>query len=578
MRDSLTIFIGGEAGQGLATVGELLAWILTRAGHNFVAFQGYHSRIRGGHNTYALKIGPSSLSGPEDGADLVLSLNAETDQIDSPRLRPGGLLLAMGENPPVPDGVASLTVPYGELSSDREQNIVALGVLVAALSLPLPEAAAMVDHFFKDRGGSEKPLAALKAGHFWAGPAIGGRFLVSPAVPDPVPRLVITGNEALALGAAAGGVNFCSFYPMSPATSIALSLADWAVEAGLVVEQAEDEIAAINMALGSAFAGAPALVTTSGGGFALMCEGVSLSAMIETPVVIAVLQRPGPATSLPTRTAQADLNLTLYSGHGEFPRAILAPATAEECFSLAARAAWLAEESQGPVFILSDQYLSDCVRPIKPFDFQALPEAVNPLENHFRHLKTLSPSKAYRRFDLDSADGRSPRLLPGFSGHLVKVDSDEHDPAGNITENLDLRVIFQDKRGKKIDWLKKQIIPPSWHGSEDPDLLLITWGSSLGAALDTLAELTSLGRIGAVLHFSQLYPLNPGDWLSSLKKARRVVFAEGNADGQLAQLVRRETGFEAHQIISRYDGLPLTAAYIMDKLRSAVETGDRIPG
>jgi len=566
MRNSLTIVIGGEAGQGLATVGELLARILTTAGHNFVTFQGYHSRIRGGHNSFALKIGPSSLSGPEEGADLVLSLNAETDLIDGPRLRPGGLLLAVGDKAQVSDGVTSLTVPYGELSSPREQNMVALGLLISALALPLAEASELVDLLFKDKGGSDKPLGALKAGYYWAEPKIGGRGQVSPAVPGHPPRLVITGNEALALGAAAGGINFCSFYPMSPATSVALSLAEWAVQAGLVVEQAEDEIAAINMAIGAAYGGASALVPTSGGGFALMCEGVSLAAMTETPVLIVVVQRPGPATGLPTRTEQADLNLVLYSGHGEFPRAILAPATAEECFSLAARAARLAEESQGPVFILSDQYLADCTRPIAPFDFQGLPPAVDTLATHRRNEAAASPNRPYLRYDLSPADGRSPRLLPGFSEHLVKADSDEHDPAGHITEDLDLRVRLQDKRLKKMDWLRGEIIPPAWYGPENPDTLLVTWGSSLGAALDALGEMKTQGRSAGLMHFSQLYPLNPAEWLPRLQKARRVVFAEGNAQGQLAQLVRRETGFAPHQLISRYDGLPLTAAYIMDRL------------
>jgi 2-oxoglutarate ferredoxin oxidoreductase subunit alpha len=201
-----------------------------------------------------------------------------------------------------------------------------------------------------------------------------------------------------------------------------------------------------------------------------------------------------------------------------------------------------------------------------PFDFQALPAAVDSLAIHRRNEAALPPNRTYLRYDPAPADGRSPRLLPGFSEHLVKADSDEHDPAGHITEDLDLRVRLQDKRLKKMDWLRDQIIPPAWYGPENPDTLLVTWGSSLGAALDALSELKNQGHRAGLVHFSQVYPLEPADWLPRLQKARRVVFAEGNAQGQLAQLVRRETGFAPHQLISRYDGLPLTAAYILDRL------------
>ncbi len=566
MRDSLTIVIGGEAGQGLATVGELLARVLTTAGHNFLTFQGYHSRIRGGHNTFGLKICQQPLAGPEDGADLVLSLNAETDLIDGPRLRPGGLLLAFGEGTQAPARATALTVPFGELSSPRERNLAALGLLMAALALPLGPASEIVEELFKDKGGSEKPLTALRSGFHWAAPKIGGRYQMSPALPGAPPRLVMNGNEALALGAAAGGINFCSFYPMSPATTVSLSLAAWAAEAGLVVEQAEDEIAAVNMALGAAYGGASALVGTSGGGFALMGEGVSLSAMTETPVVMVVVQRPGPATGLPTRTEQGDLNLVLYAGHGEFPRAILAPATTEECFHLAARAAWLAEESQGPVFVLSDQFLSDCTRPIPPFDCQALAPAVNTAEIHRRNETELKAGKVYQRYDPRPADGRSPRLLPGFSDHLVKADSDEHTPDGHITEDLDWRVKMQDKRLRKLNWLKAHVVPPAYQGAEKPETLLVAWGSTLGAAREALEIMTAQGGQAGLMHFSQVYPLRPEDWLPKLHAAWRVVFVEGNAEGQFAQLVRRETGFAPHQRIARYDGLPLTARYILDRL------------
>lgn len=564
MRDSLTIYIGGEAGQGLATVGDLLARMLTRTGYNFITFQGYHSRIRGGHNTFALRISPAELAGPEEEADIVLSLDVDTDRIDGPRLREGGLLLAVTEGAAAPAGAESLTVPFDKLGTAREQNIVALGLLTAALGFPLSDGEELVGAFFGNRGGAEVPLASLKKGYEWAELKIGGRFAVKAAAIGSG-RLLINGNEALALGAATGGINFCPFYPMSPATTVALSLADWAVQAGLIVEQAEDEIAAINMAIGAAYGGAPALVPTSGGGFALMVEGVSLAAMTETPVVIAVVQRPGPATGLPTRTEQGDLNLVLYAGHGEFPRAVFAPSSTEECFSLAELAAHLAEEYQGPVFILSDQFLSDCVRPIKPFDIQGSPPPVNTVDINDRNVAGLG-GKPYLRYATGYEYGLSPRLLPGFSEHLVKADSDEHTPDGHITEDLDWRQKMQDKRLKKIKRIRTRLLAPDYQGDENPATLLVSWGSTKGAALEAMAALQTRGDKAAVLHFSQVYPLEPAQWLKKLEGAQRTVFVEGNAEGQFAQLVRRETGFAPASKINRYDGLPITASYILKKL------------
>ncbi|MGL4208138.1 MAG: hypothetical protein ACRCTY_01990 [Candidatus Adiutrix sp.] len=350
--------------------------------------------------------------------------------------------------------------------------------------------------------------------------------------------------------------------PMTPGTTVALDLAHWAPMAGVIVEQAEDEISAVNMALGAAYGGAPSLVSTSGGGFALMCEGISLSGMLEIPLVMVVVQRPGPATGLPTRTEQADLNLVLYSGHGEFPRVILAPGTTEECFHLGALAVHLAEEAQSPVFILSDQFQADKETPSGPFDFGSMAKPINPAEIHRKNLQLIPQGAEYLRYDLNTESGISPRLLPGLSKHLVKVDSDEHSEDGHITEDLDLRTKMQNKRMKKEKFLRDKALPPDYHGPETAHTILVTWGSTLGAALDTISSLENVG----LLHFKQLYPLNPDLWLSRLEKAKRVIFVESNYSGQFAQLVRRETGFKGSGLITRYDGLPLTAEYIAKRL------------
>ena len=369
---------------------------------------------------------------------------------------------------------------------------------------------------------------------------------------------MLNGNEAIALGAISAGLKFCAFYPMTPSTSIPLTLQAAADTMGLVVEQAEDEIAAINMAIGASFAGAPAMVATSGGGFALMVEGVSLAAMTETPVFIVVAQRPGPATGLPTRTEQGDLELVLHAGHGEFPRAIFAPGTVEECFHLTRQALFLAEKYQSPIFLLTDQFLADSYRAVTPFDVESL-ESVT---------VGSSPDKVtlpYQRYAITDS-GVSPRLLPGFSEHLVVCDSDEHTSDGHITEDLTVRQQMVAKRLRKLQGLRTEVTPPEYLGDKNPEVLFVTWGSSRGSVLEAAATLRAQGRQVAALCFSQVWPLIPEQFLPYLQEAKQVVMVEGNATGQFAGLIRRETGFQIPKMILRYDGLPITPEYIFEQL------------
>jgi 2-oxoglutarate ferredoxin oxidoreductase subunit alpha len=372
-------------------------------------------------------------------------------------------------------------------------------------------------------------------------------------------RLMMNGNEIIALGAMAAGVKFCAFYPMTPSTSVALTLAGQARSQGLVVEQAEDEIAAINMAIGASFAGVPSMVTTSGGGFALMVEGVSLAAMTETPMVVVVAQRPGPATGLPTRTEQADLELVLYAGHGEFPRVILAPTDAEECFHLTRQAFVLAERYQGPVFILTDQMLADCYRPVAPFDL----DQASPIQAGCDPSQVGTPYQRYAITD----DGVSPRLIPGRSPHLVVADSDEHTEDGHITEDLGVRKAMVEKRWRKLQGMLTEVIAPDYQGDEHPEVLLVTWGSSKGAVLEAAMDLRHNGKRVATLCFSQVWPLLPDHFLPRLEAAGEVIGVEGNSTGQLARLIRRETGFHIRKLVLRYDGLPITPEHILRELR-----------
>jgi 2-oxoglutarate ferredoxin oxidoreductase subunit alpha len=557
--NALNIVIGGEAGQGLVTVGQLLAKSLVRSGYAILVTQSYQSRIRGGHNTFAIRAGVDAVMAPQEAIDLLVAFTAETVRLHRQELSPSGLILADARFNIVDD--ACLQVPFNKLAAERYINTASLGVIAQILGIDQGVAGGAIQGLLGKvhPDVEQENMKALEAGFTWGrGRAVS--VLRLPVVKDPPRRLMMNGNEAIALGAIAGGLKFYSFYPMTPSTSVGNSLAGWARELGLIVEQAEGEIAALNMALGASFAGAPSMVATSGGGFALMGEAVSLAGMTETPIVICVVQRPAPATGLPTRTEQGDLEFVLHAGHGEFPRAIFAPGSVEQCFDLAKRSMHIAERHQSPVFILSDQFLADSYRAVAPFELNGTPP-VEPWST--KGLKIDTP---YRRFALTDT-GVSPRLLPGLTEHLVVADSDEHTEDGHITEDLTMRMRMVRKRLTKGDGIRSEVVPPDHLGEEKPEVLLLCWGSSQGAVWEAAEELRSQGVRAASLHFSQVWPLVPGHFVQHLQEAKRVISVEGNATGQMARLIRRETGFQIEERVLRYDGLPFTPEYILGQLK-----------
>jgi 2-oxoglutarate ferredoxin oxidoreductase subunit alpha len=370
-------------------------------------------------------------------------------------------------------------------------------------------------------------------------------------------EILIDGVEAMAMGAVAGGCNFLSFYPMSPSTALAVLLAEHSKEFGIIVEQAEDEISAMNMGIGAWYAGARGLASTSGGGFALMIEGLSLAGMIESPMVVHIGQRPGPATGLPTRTEQGELLFALHAGHGEFPRIILAPGTIEDCFYLAQKAFDLADHYQVPVLILTDQYLLE-----SHYNIPFLDPARIALKKYFVETK-----QGYKRYQLTEA-GLSPRGIPGFGEGLVVLDSDEHDEEGHITEDLDLRTKMVNKRLKKLDLLKKDIPAPELVGPENYNTLIIGWGSTYHAIKE------AFGRLGpeevAFLHFKQVYPLH-SNVMAYLQKAKKRVMVENNATAQFSQLIRLQTGFDMDHKILKYNGVPFSVEELELQLKSVLD-------
>jgi 2-oxoglutarate ferredoxin oxidoreductase subunit alpha len=566
-----SIKIGGEAGQGIQTIGGTLAKVFSRAGYHVFSHQDYESRVRGGHNFYQIRFSDNPVSASRDAIDILVALDRESILRHVAELSQAGqvaydasVLHEKHEEP------RFLDIPFMNLAIEHGgnkimANTVAIGAVLGMLGMQLDILNTIIGETFKKKGDEiiKGNKRSAQAGYRFAREnCTECSFIVSEHVDRK--RMLINGVEAVGLGAISAGCKFYAAYPMTPSTGIMNYIASKEKDYGIVVEQAEDEIAAINMALGASFAGVRAMTGTSGGGFALMVEGLSLAAATETPVVIALAQRPGPATGLPTRTEQADLQFALYAAHGEFPRIIFAPGTPEQAFYLTNRAFDLAERFQVPAIILTDQYLGDSQWTFDGFDLKELHYTDYRLRED--RLKDLS---GYKRHAFNEG-GVSPLGVPGESKHLVVTDSDEHDEEGNIIEDAETRIRMVGKRlFQKLPLIRKMIEPPQLYGHRAPEIVLVGWGSTYGVmkeVIDTLSKNTKI----AMLHFSEIYPFpltDTFDYLQVLRNARIAVCIENNATGQFARLMRAETGYDFLDAkITKYDGRPYTADGLLGEL------------
>ncbi len=568
--DEISIVLCGQAGMGIQTVENLLTRLLKQRGFHLFATKEYMSRVRGGNNSTLIRIGSHPVHAWVAPIDILIPLNRGAIDHLGKRLSPDTILLAdeqaLGENLPA-DRYRCLDVPLTriatEIGNKLYSNIVAIGLLSALFGLEEIAVDALVSRSFAKRGPAilEQNIKAARSGHALGVELVSsGQIRIDIAPTQEVrDHLFLSGGDAIGLGALAGGCNFVASYPMSPSTPVLTFMAQQASQFGLIVEQAEDEIAAINMILGAWYTGARGLATTSGGGFSLMAEGMSLAGMIESPAVIHLAQRPGPATGLPTRTEQGDFNLALYAGHGEFPRILLAPGTLQQGHDLMCKAFDMADRFQSPVIVLTDQYFIDSYYDTTPFDL--------PGDGIQQHI--VETSSDYRRHEITD-DGISPRGIPGFGNGLVGVDSDEHDQAAHITEDHEVRVAMNDKRLRKLHLIRDAAIPPElWPNPNYADLVLC-WGSTYWIVREALQRMSRPDM--SLLHFSQVYPLHP-DTGGYLRNAARIILVEGNATGQFGDLIKTQTGIEAHRRILKYDGLPFSVEEVVAKLREIVGEG-----
>ncbi|MCX5782424.1 MAG: 2-oxoacid:acceptor oxidoreductase subunit alpha [Elusimicrobia bacterium] len=557
--DDISIVICGEAGQGIQTVEKLLTGIFKEAGYNVFATKEYMSRIRGGSNSTQLRITSKRVSAFVNKIDLLIPLDQDAIPHLAHRITKDTIIV--GEKEKINTNLQIIDVPISKYAQESGgaiySNTVAVALILGLFKVDKSIIEKYLSDFFskKTRDIIDNNLLSAQKGY-----EAGLKILETENIeinistnPSVKSEILISGIEALSLGCLAGGCDFISAYPMTPSTGVITFLSEHASDAGIIAEQAEDEISAINMAIGAWYAGARAMVSTAGGGFALMCEGVSLAGMIESPLVINVGQRPAPATGLPTRTEQGNLNLVLYSGHGEFPRIIFAPKDITDAFHLAQKAFNLADKFQVPVFLLTDQYLADSYGNIPNFDISK-----STIERY-----VVKTNQDYKRYSL-TKDGISPRGIPDFGEGVVALDSDEHDETGRITESESVRVSMVNKRLKKYEKIKKEIIEPVFEGEKKYSTLIIGWGSTYGAIKEALDVLKSKNM--AMLHFSQVHPLHPST-KDYLLRAKKIIVVENNATGQFANLLKLETGIDAHKRILKYSGMPFSVEELAKALK-----------
>ncbi|MFC1988738.1 2-oxoacid:acceptor oxidoreductase subunit alpha [Chloroflexota bacterium] len=571
MAIDFNIMAGGEAGQGVQSIGAILARTMSNDGLNVFADQDYESRVRGGHNFFRIRISDREILALSEKLDILIALNKETIDLHSGEMKNNGVIIYDQEQTRFnAQGEIYFNVPLVKLAEETVKNklmtnTVAVGAAAGLCGSDFDSLGSVLKKEFIRHGEkiAEDNIIAARAGFDFAIEHGANRVLdkIKP-VSDAKNRMLLHGNEAIALGALVGGCKFFSGYPMTPASSIMEYLADKGRQHNIVTVHVEDEISAMNMAVGAAYTGVRAMVATSGGGFALMVEGLALAGMTETPLVVVLAQRPGPATGLPTRTEQGELWFALHAGHGEFPRAILAPATVEEAFHCTIKAFNLAEKYQIPVFVLTDHHLATSYNTVERFDVNQVKidrgnllsdEEVNNLTDYKRHLVTES--------------GISPRALPGQGKALVVTDSDEHDEDGHMIEDGETRNQQHLKRLRKRDSLGKEIGAPRLHKVANAKYSLVGWGSTYGAIKEAGDTLNSEGVAVNVLHLSEIWPFPAETVASVLNSGTKNIVVEGNATAQMAGLIRRETGHEVSGSILKFDGRPFSAEEIVSRFK-----------
>ena len=581
----ITFRVGGAAGDGVASTAETFARLCVRGGLYVHTYSSYQSVIRGGHVWTQVRAAPEPVLSQGEDPNLLICLNQESADIHVPLVPDGGAAIYDASHKldglTVRPGVRLVKLPMVQAARDlgeaQMKNVIALGGALALLDVPFAPLEASIRDVFGHKKADvvETNLKAAHTGYDAIANNGGSLGLGVPYGKGPG-RMMMTGNEAMALGALAAGVKFHAQYPMTPASTILHWLASHGPKHGVVVKQAEDELAVVNMTIGAAHTGARAMCATSGGGFALMVEALGQAGMTETPIVVALVQRTGPSTGLPTKTEQGDLNLALGAGQGDWPRAILAPRTAPESFTSIVRAFNLAEMYQTPVIVLSDLYLGEGNRTVEPgaIDFNV------PVMRGFLVDGENGDPKAYKRYEFTES-GISPRAFPGMKGYQFVAATDEHEERGILISDVlagvppyvEERRKMMEKRMRKLEGLRRDLSPPELWGAPDADLTILSWGSTAETVREAIGRLAAMGHKVNSLEFFDLFPFKVEETLEVLESVKTTLMVEVNYTSQFARLMRAETGYKPEHTLLKYDGEPFEPREIVARALRVMEHG-----
>ena len=575
----MSIKIAGESGS-LSTAGNIVVECLRKLDYYVYGEREFPSLIKGGRANTQINFAKYPIRALSHNILVGVALDREgvLDCLDT--LADGGILIHGFDRwnkiiKDLPDRAAAKNLTVYELpartiaenlgGSAIMVNTVLVGFLFKVLGLDLSP---MLDALTKQL--SKKPqllkinLECAKAGYDYNSVLpIDGKLnfeVDTTLTQNTLGHIYVDGNAALSLGAIAGGCRVHYQYPMSPSTTVLINLAAWAQKTGMLVKQAEDEITAIQMALGSMHTGTRAMTATSGGGFDLMTETVSLAGMIETPCVTIIVQRPGPATGLPTWTGQADLNLAIYSGHGEYGKLVIACSDPQNCYENIQHAFNMAEKYQIPVMVLSEACIGMSNTVVPAFDNDLIP-----IERHLpTDLDNLKPSDRYAITE----SGISTRWIPGSSKTIYFANGDEHHPDGSLDESLTAGDMIQ-KRIRKLQTIENDLPEPDIYGGEtDADVSFVGWGSTKNAILDAIDQLKISNSNLKInyLHFNYVYPLKTTKLKQFLKNNKNIILIEGNSTGQLGELITIKTGYQFQNKFLKWNGRPFYVEEILDKV------------
>jgi len=570
--EEVSVLIGGEAGAGVKRSGLILAKAFLYGGLHVFGTGEYESRIRGGHNLYQVRAAVHEVYAQNDKVDVIIALNEETIIRHASKLRKGGAIIYDGEkiSPDIgekPEDVKLIDIPLRKLVEEVGgeaimQNSVALGALMAILGWGLDLLEKALRKLIKRQ--IDVNVEASRLGYEYAKDKYGTLYLLKQTT-ETRTRVLLSGNEAVGIGAALSGCKFYAAYPMTPASPLLHFLARHQLDFDMVVIQAENEIAAANMVIGASYAGVRAMTATSGGGFCLMTESLGLAAMTETPIVIMLGMRPGPSTGLPTRTAQGDLYFALHASQGEFPRVVVAPGDVEECLTRTTEAFHLAEKYQIPAIILADKYVLESIKSVDTANI-----TYTPIERHI--LWEHTGEGEYARYKITET-GVSPRAVPSAKNAIVKANSNEHDEYGYTTEDRQTAIAMMEKRFRKLGALSKEIenlSPVRVYGEEDSELTIVGWGSTKGPILEALKLLRRREVDAKFVQFCYLSPFPYKNARNALESSEITICVENNYTGQFAALLREKLGLKVDYKVLRYDGRPFTPKEILQNVEEVL--------